>query len=770
MKRKHIILLNVLFVILSIGAILTDIYVKINVEVDFTIASTVCLTILTLIFTVWFSYLIAIKQLFQKKYEKVKFKKYITEGLLTVSLDFLLLFSCGVGVSLYLHTLFVTHIVYFLFCLIYFVCTSISLYKKIEKNEFGKLINENVQEIIQKISASEDNEHLKRSICDLNSIYNECFYKKDELACKDILSSYVKFLMEDLKTKNIKILKGQKEYVEENIELLLMGLCGLIKNEDSDFVKSINNQILFQLVNISEQFILCEDYDSVKIVTKRYVDIIKQLSGKENIYCENIYRCLTGILTSSLDSGKTEIIENTINIAEKIYFSLRFEENYTTPFYICKFLISSLLNCLENIKTDNKIEQYKIISTRLYKFVVNGNHDVEAETMYYMIEALMNEPSFSENDYATKDFYQFVKKLVFTKRLYANSEIVRITSNYIDYVEKNNVVDFDEIMQLKYDYASYALLFMKEVPSYVLPVFNETALKENLQALDEEKYSDQMLDLSRQCLTKNNINCLSIILSDLKNLLSQLESRDKDKQKVWMRIFFQLFYQASLNDNQRQVSIILRIFKNTIAEMDSKRKVSNDLGEWIINTLGSLCIDRYRENVDFVCQIVEYLQGLASTKESNFYFVNNNNNVDKIYKTVFDIGIDAVEKNQPLVIKRVSNVIGWALHKAISEGRQSLTQQLLKDAFTLYKLCLENQIDFQTIVFVGTLFVIIGAYCKLHRKLQLQRNIVAQLKKLNCLEYLDVSKQLRVANAGWNDILGNNPKQAMYDFFAELTK
>ena len=122
-----------------------------------------------------------------------------------------------------------------------------------------------------------------------------------------------------------------------------------------------------------------------------------------------------------------------------------------------------------------------------------------------------------------------------------------------------------------------------------------------------------------------------------------------------------------------------------------------------------------------------------------------------------------------MVIKRVSNLIGWRLYEAIKNNEADLAKQLLGTAFTLFELCRLNlPNDQQTIVFVGTLFVIIGAYCKVNKKMLYLNNIVEFLKKQGRVDYIDISRRLRQNSGDDWDILGSDPNGAMNEFMKLL--
>lgn len=103
-------------------------------------------------------------------------------------------------------------------------------------------------------------------------------------------------------------------------------------------------------------------------------------------------------------------------------------------------------------------------------------------------------------------------------------------------------------------------------------------------------------------------------------------------------------------------------------------------------------------------------------------------------------------------------------------GNSSQAELLLDLSYSLFKLCFVNNIDDQTKAFVGTLFIIIGAYCKANGKIPFEHKIIEKLKHVKCKKYLEASKQLREVNSSTWDIIGKDPEAAMNGFINDANK
>lgn len=207
--------------------------------------------------------------------------------------------------------------------------------------------------------------------------------------------------------------------------------------------------------------------------------------------------------------------------------------------------------------------------------------------------------------------------------------------------------------------------------------------------------------------------------------------------------------------------------------MDDNSNVSKDLANRLVHILKEMCELRFREDLDFSCEIVEFLDDLLGRSDAIYRFVHQGDTSTTVYRSLYEIAVDAIERNQELVIQRVSNVIGWRIKEAIEKGHTTIANTLIGYAIDIFNLAQENNISQQTIVFVGTLFIIIGAFCKTNLNyLRYQKIIIEAFKnKEVSLKYLAVSKLMRSAIADvWKTILGDNPKAMIDGFWNDLTK
>ena len=741
-----------------------------EIEISFQTANSISLTILTVIFTVWYSYLLVIKQIYSNRYVSNEVKKFVNKNQLCLVFNFVWLFILGLGLSLFGNKLFVSNILFCVLSFIFMVLCGIDIYRKIDKNEINLAVKNNINSIISNIKDSTDKDKIDKNLSQLNNIYTDCAYKNDIATCKQIVISYTEFLKQHLVCKSEKRIANKEEIVENEQDAILFGFTRLFIRDNSDFSIKINNFILNKIFKLSNIAIKCNDDLTLKQIVGLYSRFI-YIIGTDNNYLIFIYKYMTDITNLVIDKNEKDEFEIVANCVVFITEHVLFNNNDLNPLNLNFYYYQCLLHCFRGEDSDVDYSYYSKMLFSQWIDLINNEKFRDSKIVYTILSELMENKLVKENQTAKLCFYNYIEELIKRKYTYSSDIIVEFISYSLDKFEENKSFDLDKIYGFRNIFSHNAILYMQSVPGYIFPDYVKMS-KLNL-TIDKEqnKYAEDILELISLSISKNYNRNLVILLKEVGEIICLFEQQNKANQLIWLNVFFKAFYIASLSDNQQANSIIFRYLKTSIRDMDNDRKISKDLGLTIIDNIVGSCQSRFRENIDIVCEMVEFLDDLLSI-ENNFYFINKNNEVRmKVFQAIFSIGIDAIEKNLPLVIQRVSNIIGWLIYHSIEDAKSDNAEALINYAIQLYSLCFENDIERHTIVFVGTLFVIIGAYCKYKSKFKYYNVILSKLKKVSkCKDYICVSKQLRVNTSdGW-EILGDDPKKLMNDFISDFNK
>ena len=771
--RKQIIpiIISIGCLFVAIGAIFIDIYVYNGVEGNYSTASSIAITVLTVIFTVWFSYLLAVKQIYLSKYMSENIKRVINRNQKIFVIDFIGLFIYGLGLNIFGSSLLVSTTLFCLLCLLFLLSCALDIYRKIDKNEINITIKNKVDFIISEMEGITDQKKISIEIKRINEMYNDCVCKNDIASCKQVIDAYSDFLTKHIEEKNKKIIVGDNEIIKKENELIFKGIFNLFIKDSSDFTLRLNKYIFSRIYKLSAIAIKCNEIELLDHLLNMYHVFLCDTRFDMDNYLTYVYKFISDITNTSIDADNFDAFELSLKKVMNISLYLLISTQTINSLSLNIFYYECLLHC---VKSENEHIEYNKYINKLFNQWVKILKDEklrDSKVSYTMLTSFIEDDAVKNNETIISMVYSFIEELTKKKYSYSSDVLIEFMCFALDEFEENNSLEFEKLMQTRNIIAHNAILYMSNAPSYIFPNYVKNVARFQNDVTKQSEYAKDMSELISLCISKNQNRNLSILLKDVADIICAFKQQEKSAQVIWLDVFFDTFYFSSLSENQQSYSLTLRNLKYAIKIMDNNRSISKDLGYTIIGHVVTLCSSRFRKNIDVVCEMVEFLNQLLSA-ENNFYFINKYPDMKpKVYQAIFYIGVDAVEKNQVLVIQRVSNVIGWLLYYSIKDFNGTNSNLLIDYAIQLYSLCFANNIETQTIVFVGTLFVIICSYCKFARKFNYYSNIVNRLKLIkDSAKYIVISAQLRESMSDDWDILGKDPKKAMREFISDFTK
>ena len=780
-KNKNIngwlLALSILAFVIMGTSIVVDIFFAIDFKVDFDSANTILLTVLSVVFTLWFSYLLVIKQIYANGSTKGYIDKDNGHNYVIAVVDFILLFLFGLAVNILGNSLTVCNITFSVLCCIFIVFCAANIYFKIKHNEVKNIIESSLNNIINEFKGSGNEDNLNDELKKLEDIFDEFLYKGASSTCEQIIRAYCKVVEKYIANVNQNIVDG-KDIEEKAITYCIDNLKGLFRFDGSDITNKLNEVLISNIYKLTSLSIKCRNIKIERELVKIVGRILTDMNSVSDSFYDLVFRYDIKLVCESIKNHDEESLKLILNTVKNIYFSAKMQKGVVLGVALSEFFILCILVSLRCSEKDSKcLDYYKILFEELERFTLNDNKFREQEVLEVILTAYISDGYFAKCDKAKEDYFKFLKKIIAKKEIYTNEEFVEFLASSIYYYKEKKFVDEKELLDTQFELARLAFNFMEKAPTYVVPEYIDS-IKENLDNIDVNKsYAHNLGQLLHQSIVKNLYSQVIAITRDVKEILSNFKQHHKECEKVWLDVFFDSLHQASLKNDSQMQNLILDYLRSAIIKMDEVRNISKDLAAYIVHELEKICTGRFRDDVNFVCSIIEFLNQLASS-DTHLYFVDSNNEVkESIFKSIYFVGVDAVEKDQGLVIKRVSNLIGWKIHESIEDGRSTFANLLIDYALDLYRLCYVNTIDDKTKVFVGTLFVIIGAYCSTKTTCYAYRaRIINGLKKNEKYrekykENILASKSLRESGwEVWDNILGKDPKKAMNDFIKEYDK
>lgn len=760
-KKKYLPVVYSVLIFLAIVCILVDLmgWVSLSIKGLNEIIIFI-MSFLSVIFTLWFSYLLVIKQVYTNKYSQEILNKYVRSGTLHLIIYYFVLLIISILLLIINLSFHVFAIYYIINSFSFMVLCGKNISKKIGENEIRKLLENNIENVLCSLKNVYDEETMKSSLNKINAIYDDAYNCLDQSTCKMVIKSYYNFSEEYIKNRNTKIIDNNQD-IEKSIDIFISCYMKLLKKDTSDFSIKLNKKILYSLYKLAKIAIDCE----IKSLLSKLIDAYKNILTIEKVYfdtlSEDIFAFLCYLEIKSEKEGKSELFNDLLDKSKSLFVVLKFKYNRIDLTGFLRHYVSTLIDCKEN----KKLDFAKKVLSYIDDIILNEIDIQNCKTIFIILSMIINEEDFAKDDNICNEYVILIKKIINNKSIYCN-DLYSFVMYVVDKLNQQKRVD--KAKDLQYYLCESALKNTDDVPAYISPDFYDQVKNEIANQEFNKKVFNDINYLIYIVIEKNNIKWLNILLSQIIDILKNIPQHCRDIQLMWLNIYQKSMVSASSADNNNMKDVIFRYYRETLQEMDNRNIISKSLAISVINSLSNLCQLRFRENLDFPCEIVEFLDDLLGN-EPTYRFVSSNRDVKyQIYQSLYDIAIDAIERNQELVIQRVSNVIGWKIKYAIENGHGETAEKLINYALSMFELARVNKISHQTIVFVGTLFIIIGAYCQTNTKYFIYKNkIIKGLRKDAVNEqYLVISKQLRCCETGgWKNLLGDNPKAKIDEFW-----
>ena len=758
-KKKNA--LYAVAILLCVPFIVFDVFEMFRFDVDMNAIIIFVMSLLSAAFSICFSYLLVLKQLYTNRYSKAILDEYVYSGSRRLIVGYFLLLTVGFVLLLLSKYVIYTSIYYSLITMLYLIQCGCSIYKKIGENEVRKVSKKNVDAVLSSLNNNFDESYVKEQLKHIVESYDDAYNNFDQNTCVMIIKSFYEFCEQHIKNRNSAVIENKKEVVD-SIKYFIGYFVNLMKEDTSDFAVTLNRKIIYSFCKLAEIAIDC---DNISLLEK-YMNVLGYVLESSNIYqsafFEDVYEWFSRLIVVAAKSDKQDCFNTALDISKSIYMKVKLKYGSDNLACYLTCFVRSTLGCER--KDDFENELFSNIKT----LVLNEIDSTNCKTVFIVLSQLLIKDDFNSKVYF--DEYLLTLKKIVDKSICS----VDLYSYIVFVIDKlNELKEEEKASDLQYYLVSRSLQYSEDPPAYICPEFSSVIKKNVGNAEINKQVCSQVVDLVDIAIGKNNVKWLVILLNEVKDILKDMPKQHKDIQIMWFEIFTRTIRLSLSAKNNNHKEIAFKYYKDTLREMDDNSNVSKDLANRLVHILKEMCELRFREDLDFSCEIVEFLDDLLGRSDAIYRFVHQGDTSTTINRSLYEIAVDAIERNQELVIQRVSNVIGWRIKEAIEKGHTTIANTLIGYAIDIFNLAQENNISQQTIVFVGTLFIIIGAFCKTNLNyLRYQKIIIEAFKnKEVSLKYLAVSKLMRSAIADvWKTILGDNPKAMINGFWNDLTK
>jgi hypothetical protein len=270
-------------------------------------------------------------------------------------------------------------------------------------------------------------------------------------------------------------------------------------------------------------------------------------------------------------------------------------------------------------------------------------------------------------------------------------------------------------------------------------------------------------------IIKQQTDILYVILSEIIDVSKCLKREDG----VIFDNFAELFYNCSLLSLQyKQPELFVMVCRNMfsyIQELESSKL--------LIKSMMKKCIGFFPHLLRNAILFNQTEAGLEVTRTierllNDINFINND--VD-FYEQIIDAlylgGVESIEQSNDVLLKDISNKLGWIGFNAIKSKKLHIYEKIINVAVKIFMLALELRTNEKALIFLSTLYLILGSYLKYTRNFSYLNEITKIITGNNIFEYFEKGKKLRYHESTiWDDKFEGKAKKYFNDFYNDVSK
>lgn len=327
----------------------------------------------------------------------------------------------------------------------------------------------------------------------------------------------------------------------------------------------------------------------------------------------------------------------------------------------------------------------------------------------------------------------------------------------------SNIEIADILNEYKYKATLRAIYFNDDLAVLFIPdyssMINNLSIPEKLDSL-----IDEYEDIIGRALYRNSTNFIFYILDDLNNIIVSFDKSKRKEQEKFFDLYQRLYTTCINTKSSENFYNIDSHYRNLLAKLDKDDNVSENLGLKIINIyqqISTWCI--VLKQIDFCTSLIAKIAEMP--KELNFIY-RKKQLYSSIIDTLFQICLDAVENNLDDIIRNVSNRLGWMAMYAIENHISDIFNQIIEKVTEMINICIDFKINEKTIVFIGTLFIIIGGHTCSKNNIPYMNTVITNIRKVKQKDFLIKSKLIREHQSKtWNEFMNDNAKHYIDKFY-----
>lgn len=132
--------------------------------------------------------------------------------------------------------------------------------------------------------------------------------------------------------------------------------------------------------------------------------------------------------------------------------------------------------------------------------------------------------------------------------------------------------------------------------------------------------------------------------------------------------------------------------------------------------------------------------------------------------------IVTLESKNEKSLKICSSAIGWYAVSMEKKGDYDTYKDTVDIAIHMYNLAVDQNYPKSIIAFIGTLFIVLGAYSLSQKKIGYDEYVKTKIETLKDKETLKISKDLRYFESKyWDKEFNGKAKESISKFYSQIT-
>lgn len=713
-----------------------------------------------------------IYQLYYNRYTLKEFKSAIKS-----EFRWLILLSCLELSSIFIFwitkeesPLFFFFVLTFLVFLTIKFCIFLFRYNKYSIDGFVSKYTDNSISIIN--SKNVNLNDLTNLLKGINEYFTESIEKKENNYIRLIINAKRKILCSFIKNERSLLLdkKISKEDDEELLNIFVHSFSRDLRYlSDNEASKKTIGIYANAIIKTLQECVLCDNYELYSTIitdftesfhfTNRndfplnyYIDIFeityeknlknKTIDRKYNLFLEDI---LLKLLITIIHEAENSEIEQRIMLSNGriVYLSL---DNYETSLFETIFdkyisAIGKIIPFLTKKESEILVGILGSIYLEVEKEEKQNLYDILCNKVFEIIMVSFRNKKETCIEYLGTLFHDLIRNPLFTASTDNHETIIKIILTCIRIFPESSMLYLPDLKK---------------------------------QINDNKKNNSKITEISK-CIEKifngliniEKYEILHFYLEYLNDCILIFSSEEREAQDIFINLYKEILIGSIRTDSNIRFDICYSYFYDLIVKLDNERIISANLLETIFNLydrVGGYLLDTN----DYSIQ--SYFLQSFSELTKNLRVIKNKGQKQKITEILFHFSIEMLESKNEKSLRICSNTIGWYAVSLEDSGDFESYKVTVDAAIHMYELALSQEYETSTIAFLGTLFIILGAYATVQKSgISYADYVKEKVNKLKDSHHIKISRELRYFESKyWDKTLNNDAKNAISRFYEKL--